>query len=408
MRVLVVTDEHPWPSRSGYRQRLDQVVRSLSADAQVDLLVVVGRDDRSAATPPSDVTLGRHDTVVAGPRSEPRVRRIAGWIVSGQPRGIGWRDWTDARALLADRLAASYDAVWFSHVNSYLALGDLVAAPHVVDLDNLVSFLLRHRRRMLWHSRRGSWLDRVTVAAEVILVAVDGRRWRRLERRIADRVAAVVVCSTLDRERLGRPNVRVVQNGYELRGPGRPEPRPGHRAGPVLLTVGLLTYEPNLDAARFLAHEVLPRVQAALPDAQFRVVGRFGDESQVAALRALHGVTVVGEVPDISVELRAADIAVVPVRFGGGTRIKILEAFANRLPVVTTTVGAEGLDAVDGEHVLVADDASAFAAACVRLHRDAQLRADLEAAGFALWDDRYRWSSIAPVITAVVREAAGT
>lgn len=403
----MVTDEYPWPTRTGYRQRIDRVLRALAAEADVDLFVVVFDDVRTGDRAPEQLTLRRQETVVAGRRAEPRVRRAATWLVDKEPRALGWRDWTAARTALARWPRTTYDAVWFSHANTYLALGDLVAGPQVVDLDNLNSFLLRHRRAMLRHTRPPSLRGRARRAAQLVVDRVDERRWARVERRIADRASAVVVCSDLDRERLGRPNVKVVENGYELPEPTGPELRSGLRSAPVLLTVGLLTYEPNRDAAAFFAREVLPRVRAELPGAQFRVVGRYSDESHVAAFQGLPGVTVTGEVPDISTELRGADVVVAPIRFGGGTRIKILEAFANRLPVVTTTVGAEGLKAVDGKHLLVADDARSFADACVRVLGDARLRDGLASAGHQLWEQRHRGVTIAPTIAAVVHEAMG-
>jgi glycosyltransferase involved in cell wall biosynthesis len=113
-------------------------------------------------------------------------------------------------------------------------------------------------------------------------------------------------------------------------------------------------------------------------------------------------------VPDLTVELREAALAVVPIRFGGGTRIKILEAFAHGLPVVTTTVGAEGLEVEDGRHLLVADDADALASACLRLLDDRDLRSRLAAAGRALWQERYRSSAVGPAILAALHEAAGS
>ena len=215
--------------------------------------------------------------------------------------------------------------------------------------------------------------------------AVDEGRWRRLEREIATSGAAVVVCSELDRDRLGRPNVWVVPNGYEraAQSPAPTDLGPARPTGPVLILVGLLTYEPNRDAAAFFATQILPHVRRHRPEAQFHVVGRYDSEADLDPWRGLPGVKVLGEVADVPTQLAAADIAVVPIRFGGGTRIKILEAFAHRLPVVSTTVGCEGLGVVDGEHLLVADDPVAFAAACVRLTEDAALRARLVAAAEA-------------------------
>ncbi len=399
MRILFITDEYPWPPRSGYRQRIDAVLRILARNAEVDLLAVVLDD---AGLPPPSTLLARHCVVVAGRRRESRPRRLARWVLGRSPRTLLWRDWSAPRQVLRGWADSGYDVVWFSHVPVYLALRDLVAVPHVVDLDNLESFVLAHRRAALASQRgRGALVRRGLAIAD----GLDARRWRRIEHQVARSAAAVVVCSALDRDRLGGANARIVRNGYEpvtSTGVGR---RAG--GGSVILMVGLLTYEANRDAAAHFGEHILPRVRRELAGAQFRVVGRYDRPEQVAGLWALPGVVVTGEVADIGAELAAADIAVVPIRFGGGTRIKILEAFAHRVPVVTTSVGSEGLDVVDGEHLLVADGAAEFAAACIRLLREPGLRERIVDAAYRLWRHRYRWQTLAPDVNAIVQEAAG-
>jgi glycosyltransferase involved in cell wall biosynthesis len=114
----------------------------------------------------------------------------------------------------------------------------------------------------------------------------------------------------------------------------------------------------------------------------------------------------VGEVRDLEAELRAAIVSVVPVRFGGGTRIKILEAFAHGLPVVSTTVGCEGLEVVDRTHLLIADRAEEFAAACCALLEQEGLRRSIGGQARLLWERRYRWNAVAPAVEEVLRVAA--
>jgi glycosyltransferase involved in cell wall biosynthesis len=197
----------------------------------------------------------------------------------------------------------------------------------------------------------------------------------------------VTLCSRLDVERSGLPNAHVVANGYE-----RTVAPPPERGGATFLFVAALGYPPNADAARWFVREVLPSVQAHHPDATVRIVG--GNEGSVRDLAARPGVEVLGRVPDIRTELDRATVAVVPIRSGSGTRLKVVEALANRLPIVSTSVGVEGIDVVDGVHALVADDAASFAAACSRLLDEPELRAALADAGEALWEDHYRWSTI--------------
>jgi glycosyltransferase involved in cell wall biosynthesis len=120
------------------------------------------------------------------------------------------------------------------------------------------------------------------------------------------------------------------------------------------------------------------------------------------------GVTLIGYVHDIRAELAQADAVVVPMRFGGGTRIKVLEAFAHRIPVVSTSLGCEGLEVVGGRHVLISDDPDGFAADCVRLLTDRRLRERLVPAAFELFSEWYRWDSISSTIRELAERAANT
>ena len=130
----------------------------------------------------------------------------------------------------------------------------------------------------------------------------------------------------------------------------------------------------------------------ARPDVRFRVVGRGSERLSWAADEP--GVDLVGRVEDLQEELDRTDVSVVPIRVGAGTRLKVVEALSNHLPMVTTTVGCEGIPVVDGRSALVADDAPGFAAACVRLLDDGDLRQLLADEGAALFRASYTWASI--------------
>ena len=398
-----MVDEYPWPSRTGYRQRLHWLLTLLSGHGEVDLLVVQKQTGAEPlAPPPPDLRLARLLVVQGGQVTAPRAVRLARWIAGRRPRVLLGRDWSTAQAAAAGWSGAGYDVTWFAHSPLYLALGGILLPPHVVDLDNLESSLLQHRR--LRRMPADSTSDRLRQSLQRQIDNADQRRWRRLELLTARRAAATVVCSQLDRERLDHPRVHVVPNGYE---PADVLPSRRSTPEPVLLMVGLLTYEPNRDAAAFFAREVLPRVRQTVPDARFRVVGRYGAEHDVQALRGVPGVEVVGEVEELGAELSAAAVVVAPIRFGGGTRIKILEAMAHGLAVVTTTVGCEGLETVPDEHLLVGDTPEEMAASCVRLLADEQLRSRLGRAGQDLWQRRYRWRAMDPAVTEVLRSASG-
>jgi glycosyltransferase involved in cell wall biosynthesis len=185
---------------------------------------------------------------------------------------------------------------------------------------------------------------------------------------------------------LGIDNIEVIPNVYPA--PASPAGRPGIGDPPTLSLVGTLHYPPNADAARFMVQCVLPEILRKLPSVQLRLVGRPDDAT--ADLARAPGVVATGLVADLAEELSRADVCVVPVRFGSGTRIKILEAFAHQIPVVSTTIGAEGLDISHGRELLLADDPARFADACVTALTDCELRRRLVADARAFWSRNHQ------------------
>ena len=174
-------------------------------------------------------------------------------------------------------------------------------------------------------------------------------------------------------------------------------------APPTILFHGTLRYPPNADAAQWLVARIGPALRNLVPDARIRLVG-LGNPDQ-ASLNDPPATTVVGPVEDIVTELRRADVVVVPVRFGSGTRVKILEAFAHRIPVVSTTLGAEGLGLVDGRHLLLADSAQGLATACARLLTEPDLRQQLVHNAYERYLDAFDREVVARRVATVARAA---
>lgn len=170
-----------------------------------------------------------------------------------------------------------------------------------------------------------------------------------------------------------------------------------------LLFVGNLNYAPNVDALEFFQNEVLPPLVDLVPEVRIVVVGRApaSDEALAAVnrLRRSPQITVVFDAPDCTAYYQRCAAAIAPIRVGGGTRIKIVEAFAHRRPVVSTTKGCEGLDVVDGTHLLVADEPKRFAQHCALLLRDEDEAQRLAQAGF----ERYESTHTQGVIDASLR-----
>jgi glycosyltransferase involved in cell wall biosynthesis len=221
---------------------------------------------------------------------------------------------------------------------------------------------------------------------------VDERRWDRTQRGCAAQVDHVVVCSDLDVTRSGYPNAVRVGNGASAPA-GVVTDRTELRGGvPTMFFVGALDYEPNTEAVEWFVREVLPAVRRSVPEARVRIVGRGAD--RVEWVRNVDGVDLVGPVDSLADELGRADVSIVPIRVGAGTRLKVVEALANHLPLVTTSVGCEGIEVRDGVDALIVDDVDGFARACVSLLTDGRLRQRLADAGAEQFAERYDWDGI--------------
>jgi len=230
----------------------------------------------------------------------------------------------------------------------------------------------------------------------------------RYERAAVRRFRHVIAVSDNDRRLMSAmtdaSRITVVPTGVDTRkyAAGEPDGARDER-GPLVVFLGSMDWEPNVDGVEYFCRDIWPRVLASVSAARFRVVGR--DPHPRVRRLASASVEVTGTVPSVVEHLRAAEVVVVPLRVGGGTRLKIFEAMAAGKAVVSTTVGAEGLDVTDGDDILLADDAERFAASVVSLLRDDARRAAVGRAASAL-AARYDWSVIARSFEQVLARAA--
>ncbi len=174
-------------------------------------------------------------------------------------------------------------------------------------------------------------------------------------------------------------------------GPHPVPPRDG--TGAELLFVGTTQVDANRDGLLWFVDQVLPLLEHEVPEVRLRIVGG-SPPPEIHALGERPNVSVSGYVPDIAPAFAAAAVFVVPLRAGGGTRLKILESLAYGVPTVSTTIGAEGLDLVDGEHLLLGDDPPAFAARVVTLLRDRALGDRIRRNGRAVVEAVYSWQAV--------------
>jgi glycosyltransferase involved in cell wall biosynthesis len=242
-----------------------------------------------------------------------------------------------------------------------------------------------------------------------VISKIEYEKMRRFEPAQVRRFHHVIAVSEADREAMRSmvegSRISVVPTGVDL-GQYRYDPK-AEPSGPLVVFTGSMDWVPNIDGVEFFCKEIWPRVLEDVPEACFRIVGR--DPHPRVKKLASNSVEVTGSVPSIIDHLREAAVFVVPLRIGGGTRIKIYEAMAVGKATVSTTVGAEGLDVRHDRDILLADDPTSFSEAVVSILQQDSLRRRLEAAAAAT-AARYDWSVITEKFAEVLRttiEAAG-
>lgn len=390
IRSLFVSDILPRSPAGGAGQRMDVVTGALAELGPVDALFLAP----PGTVLPPDETARFDRTVVAEIPSYTGARAFLEIVARGPSAAYAGHQRRSLAAALPGWSADSrYTLVWFNRERAWLPLRGRFTGRTVVDVDDFEDVLIRR-----WMRRgRGVWGVPLTPWQRV-----QARRsiawWGRVHRRVAREVDVAVVACAGDAVRLDTERTVVVPNSYPACPPGPPRPD----GGATILFQGSFDWAPNADAAGWLAGEVLPLIRERVPDAKVVLAGR--STPDVAALAGPH-VEVTGVVPSMTPYLRAADLVMVPLRVGSGTRIKILEAFAHGVPVVSTTIGTEGLDVVAGEHLAVADTADGLARHCADLLTDRAGRDAMAAAAGRLHVDRHLPEHAAALVRRAARQA---
>lgn len=379
MRVLFATPRFPGRRARGDQTRAWQQLRHLAPRHSITLLTCEAPDP---AVPACLEVQRLCERVVVVPRAGfAALARVGFALASRRPLQVALYDgWPGQQALASVIQDGRFDLAHVQMARLAALFEHLAPLPRVVDLVDALSLNMRRRAR----------LERGPLRA---LAAIDAARLPRIERRLCAQADAIAISAEADRAAIdGAARAGIVPNGVD------PQEFPfvATRAAGARIVFGAnLGYFPNVDAALWFASEVLPRVRAQVPDARLQLVGA----RPARALRrlAMHdpAVELVGPVAHMHPHLAAANVAIAPLRAGSGQQLKLMEAMASGAPLVASGASAEGLDAVDGEHLLVARDADEMAGAVVRLLRDPALGARLAKSARARVETHHTWEQAA-------------
>lgn len=295
-------------------------------------------------------------------------------------------------------------AAWFRDEHFDVAVCDFLdAAVNFPSHLNIASVLFQHNvEAEIW--RRHA--ETASSPLKKAMYGIEYRKMLRYERDAVRRFQHVIAVSENDRSLMMRwvdgDRISVVPTGVDL-AQFAPDPNQAFEPAPVISFVGAMDWEPNVDGVEYFCSEVWPSIKAEVPEARFRIVGR--NPVRRVLKWASEAIEVTGRVPSVVEHLRESAVVIVPLRIGGGTRLKIYEAMAAEKAVVSTTVGAEGLDVHHGRDIILADDARAFSQAVVMFLRDRELRRRYEKAA-AETAARYDWRAVGQRFSEVLRGAA--
>jgi glycosyltransferase involved in cell wall biosynthesis len=394
MRVLLLTQVLPYPPDSGPKVKTWNVLKFLSQHHEVTLASFV-RGDQSDSVRHLEGYCTAVQTVPMERGAWRDGRFLLRSLATGQPF-LMVRDDRSAMRRLVERLAhdGHFDVVHADQLNMAQYAARVPGAFRVLDAHNALWLLYKR----LWQQ-----MDR---GPRRFLLGRDWRLLKEYEGRVCRDFDAVLAVSEVDKAALEEAagqhvNVTVIPIAIdtdEVSVIDR-EPDANH-----ILHIGTMYWPPNIDAVSWFARYVFPLIRQQAPDAEFDVIGARPPQAIIALGGPGTGINVLGYVEDPTPYIRKAALMVVPVRAGGGMRVKILNAMAQGVPVVSTSIGYEGIDATPGQHLLSADDESSLADAAVRLLLDRSLATRLAEEGRHLIEQKYDYRAACLPIQDVYNE----
>lgn len=389
-RLLFVSPVFLFPNDAGGKIRTTNILRGMRSGAFEITLMSPAWPEQLVRHREEIEASADHFLAWQPARALPRWRRAAD-LIDDLPVNVAADNTHAARQAVRETLNPQrFDLVVFDFVHSAVLAPRPIGVPSVCFTHNVEAEIFAR------HAQQASrfWMRRIWTAQHA--------KMRRFERLALSAFDTVITVSERDarafREDYGLANVQAIPTGVDLdRFSWALPPRQDPAQPPTAVFTGAMDWDANIDGVNHFLDEVWPLILARCPEARFVIVGREPSAALRARAAALPGVRCTGFVDDVRPYVHAAQAFVIPLRVGGGTRIKAFEAMAMGCPVVSTAIGMEGLDVQDGAHYLCRDTAQEQAEAVLRLFRDAELRERLSRAARQRVEDFFGHRQVAGV-----------
>lgn len=396
MRILMLSGAYPLPAINGARRRILATASYLSQ--RHDLTLVSLREHNPSAALPTETTyeVPWQDYVVGLP-DKSRWRTAVRSCFSRRSYGQV-KYWNHNFLSMTEKLLETqpFDCIWVHTLNMAPYIEQCFPGNQSWQSRSRPEFVLdQHNVDELYYR---SFVNSKANATWRMYAMLEMLKAKYLQKRWFPRFDAILCVASEDLQKTAeyvdsRTSLWLVPNGVDI-DYFRPVSQPDPQERTLTLVFGAsMDVAMNQDAVHWFAASILPRIKQQVPDVQFWIVGR-DPPATVRSLAEREGITVTGTVPDVRDYYRQAAVFVVPLRAGGGTKLKTLEAMAMGLPIVSTTVGAQGLDVESGRHLYIADNPKVFAAYVIELLEDRNKAVQMGGEARRLVEQQYSWTSI--------------
>ena len=390
--LLFISPRFLFPTDEGGKIRTSNILRQMKNGAFHIILASPAPPDAEAYEADLATICDQFHGWPATPAST--LRRLAA-LLDPRPVSVATDDTPQGQAAVANLLKATPDLLLIDFPHAAVLAPAPFRIPSVIFTHNVEAEIYERHARLARFPMRLLW-------------PAQARKMQRFEGETLRRFDRVIAVSKRDakalQSRFDLPGVDPIDTGVDLEffQPTLHPPQPEPGAGTIVFT-GVMDSPANIEGVRTLITEIWPILTRTRPNARAVIVGRNPPDSLKTA--APPSITFTGTVDDIRPHVAAAHLAVIPLEVGSGTRIKAFEAMAMGRPVVSTTIGVEGLDVIDNEHLLIADTPATFAAAIDRLLSDPTLRTTLATNARALVEQRFSWAHVARQFEAICLKA---